>query len=415
MDKKYLNYIKIILCVLAIFYAYRCANNGHDFEVFVYAGGKLIHGQNIYKPPFVQNLQYYYSPLFALLLAPFSSLPIIVPQILWIFLSYFLLYRIWILCAEYFDTSTFTNQQKLVWFIISLLLSIRFILIDIGYVQMTTFLLCATLQSMKWIKDGRYISGAALLALAINIKLLPLAFVFYLLYRSNYKAAFLTVLFYVLYLFIPAIYLGWDKNMSLIHEWFAIINPANKEWTIEAEDGPSSLVALIPVYITKTTGVLTFKRNFLDLSFSQVSLILNVIRLAFVLLTLAFLRTFPFKTIKNQLRVFWEMSYLFIVIPLIYPHQQQYAFVYIIPAFIYLSWYFVLNWGAIRDRLNFLSWIALAIVGFNFTALIGRDIITSYLFEVLLYLRILPIAVIMLIPILWLCRPKLELSKPERI
>jgi len=410
MNKKYFKYFKILFIVLAVFYAFKCAKVGHDFEVFVYAGGKLINGQNIYMQPFVQGLQYYYSPLFALLLAPFSSLPIIIPQILWIFLSYFLLYRIWILSAEYFDVSQFTNKQKFTWIIIASILSIRFILIDIGCVQMTTFLLWATLQSMKFIKQGRYISGAALLAFAINVKLLPLAFVCYLLYRNKIKAAILTCLFYVLFLFIPALYLGWDRNISLIHDWFSIINPLNKEWTIEAEDGPSSLVALIPVYLTKTTGVLSFKRNFLDLNLGQVTLILNLVRLFFVLLTLVFLRTLPFKAINNNIRSFWEMCYLFIIIPLLYPHQQQYAFVYIIPAFIYMSWFLVLNWDDIKQKFNLFTWIILGIICFNFTPLIGRDIITSHFFEVLLYLRILPLAVIALIPILWFCRPKAELK-----
>jgi hypothetical protein len=410
MNKKYTKYLKIALFILAVFYAFKCAKVGHDFEVFVYAGGKLINGQNIYKPPFIQGLQYYYSPLFALLLAPFSSLPIIVPQILWIFLSYFLLYRTCILSTAYFDVSKFTAKQKLSWIIITSALSIRFILIDIGYVQMTIFLLWATLQSMQLIKQGRYISGAALLAFAINIKLLPLAFVCYLFYRNQIKAAVLTCLFYVLLLFIPALYLGWDRNLSLIHDWFSVINPLNKEWTIEAEDGPSSLVALIPVYLTKTTGVLSFKRNFLDLNLSQVTLVLNVVRLFFVLLTLLFLRTLPFKAINNKTRSFWEMSYLFIIIPLIYPHQQQYAFVYIIPAFVYITWFFVLNLDTIKQKFNPLTWIILIIVCFNFTPLIGRDIITSHFFEVLLYLRILPLAVIMLIPVLWYCRPKEELK-----
>jgi len=405
MDKSYLKYIKIVALVLAIFYAYRCAHTGHDFEVFVYAGGKLINGQNIYTPPFIQNLQYYYSPLCALLLSPFASLPIVIPQILWIFCSYYFLYRIWILSTEYFDVSAFTNKQKLLWLFFSLLLTIRFILIDVGFVQMTIFLLWATLQSLKCFKQQQNITGAALLALATNIKLLPLAFVFYLIYRSQFKAAIFTCLFYVLYLFIPAIYLGWDRNMSLMHDWFTLINPVNKEWTIEAEDGPNSLVALIPVYIIKTTGVLTFKRNFLDLSFSQVSMILNIVRLFFVLLTLVFLSSKPFKNITNNVKKFWEVSYLFIVIPLIYPHQQQYAFVYISPAFIYLTWYLIKNWAAIKLKLNFLHWFLLAIIGFNFTPIIGRDVITSYFFEVLLYLRILPIAAIALIPVLWLCKP----------
>ena len=140
----------------------------------------------------------------------------------------------------------------------------------------------------------------------------------------------------------------------LLHDWFAVINPANKEWLVEAEDGPSSLVALIPVYLTNTVGKLSFKRNFADLPFEQVSLILNVVRFMFVMLTLAFLGTLPFKTIKGNTRQFWEMCYLFLAIPLLYPHQQQYAFLYISPALIYIAWYFVVNWDAIKPKMNFL-------------------------------------------------------------
>ena len=180
MNNAYPKYIKVLVCILAIYYAFKCAHEGHDFQVFVYAGGKLIHGQNIYYPPFVQNLQYYYSPLFALLLSPFSNLPIIIPQVIWILISYVLLYRIWILSTAYFDTSALTAKQKILWLLITVFLSIRFILVDIGYVQMTIFLLWATLESMQLISNGKWIWGAALLALAINIKLLPLAFVVYL-------------------------------------------------------------------------------------------------------------------------------------------------------------------------------------------------------------------------------------------
>ncbi|WP_183557114.1 glycosyltransferase family 87 protein [Mucilaginibacter sp. SP1R1] len=406
-------YVKVALFIIAVLYAVKCSKNGHDFEVFVDAGGKIIHGQNIFKPPFAQNLQYYYSPLFALLLAPFSALPIMIPQLLWIGFSYFLLYRIWILCVQYFDTSAFSKKQMQLWLLIAALLALRFILVDIGYVQMTTFLLWATLESMQLIKRGKYITGAALLALAINIKLLPLAFVLYLFYRNYTKAALLTCVFYVVYLFIPALYLGWQQNASLLKDWFSIINPANKEWNIESDDGPSSLVALIPVYLTDTTGILSFKRNFVNLKFEQVSLILNLVRLAFVLLTLAFLRTLPFKSIKSNIRQFWEMCYLFIAIPLIYPHQQQYAFVYLIPAFVYISWYFIVNWEMVKAKLNYFTWALLIIIGFNFTPLIGRDVISSQVCEVLLYLRILPMAVIMLIGVLWFCRPRKELAIAE--
>ncbi|OOQ60791.1 glycosyltransferase 87 family protein [Mucilaginibacter pedocola] len=406
-------YFKVFLIIAGIFYAYTSARNAHDFEVFVDAGGKIIQGKNIYAPPFAQGLQYYYSPLFALLLAPLSGLPIIISQLLWLTVSYFLLYRIWQLVAVYFDVTQFSKKQLQLWFIISLLLSIRFILVDVGYVQMTIFMLWATLESIQLINRGRNIPGAALLALAINIKLLPLAFVFYLVYRNKLKAASFTCVFYLIYLFIPALYLGWQRNLDLVHNWFTLLNPGNKEWTVEAEDGPSSLVALIPVYLMATTGVLSFKRNFLNLPFQQVSLILNIVRLCVVLLTLAFLRTWPFKAVKSTLRQFWEMSYIFIAVPLLYPHQQQYAFVYIIPAFVYLSYYFIKNWEVVKQKMSIPLWIILFIIGVNFSPIIGRDVISSHAFEVLLYLRILPIAVLMLIPILWICRPKDELAADQ--
>ncbi|MEJ7558320.1 MAG: glycosyltransferase family 87 protein [Pedobacter sp.] len=396
---------KIGVFLIASIYAFNCAKNGHDFEVFLDAGHKIINGLNIYRPPFAQNLNYYYSPLFALLLAPFSSLPIIVPQIIWIFFSYFLMYRIWVLSTDYFAISTLTEKQKQWWLFLVVLFTLRFILFDMRCVQMTTFLLWATLQSMHWFRNGKNFSGAALLALAINIKLLPLAFLFYLFYRKKIKAGLLTCLLYGIYLYLPALFLGWEKNASLLKEWFSVINPVNKEWTIEAEDGPSSLVALIPVYLTDTVGILPYKRNFINLPIEQATLILNVVRAFFVLLTLLFLRSLPFKSISNRLRQYWEMSYIFIAVPLIYPHQQLYAFLYIAPAFVYLSWFFVTNWTSIKLRMTIPMWIMLVIVGVIFTPIIGRDVIGSMPYQLLLYYRILPIATVLLIPVLWICRP----------
>lgn len=409
-------YRKIFLVLIAIgllYFARNSANLGHDFQVFVYAGGKLLNGHDIYKPPFIQNLQYYNSPLFALLLSPFANLPVIVPQILWIFLSYLLLYRIWILSVAYFEPENqnnlleLTEKQKWIWLSISLTLSVRFIIFDLGFVQLTTFLLWCTLQSLKFFKEGKNFAGAALLALAINIKLLPLPFLLYLLYRKNLKAVLFTCIFFIIYLFLPALYLGWDKNMQLMHEWFAIINPANKEWNIEAEDGPSSLVALIPVYLTNTAGVLSFKRNFVNFDIQAVTQILNIVRVFFVLLTVVFLRSLPFTPIqKDSIRQYWEMCYVFLMVPLLYPHQQVYAYVYIIPVFIYLSWYFVTNWDSIKQKINIIGWILIGIIMFNFTPLVNKSLLTKNVYEILLYLRILTIAAIGLIPLLWFCRPR---------
>ena len=48
------------------------ALDGGDFDVYLDAAIKLNNGDNIYAPPFIKGLQYFYSPLFALVLIPFS-------------------------------------------------------------------------------------------------------------------------------------------------------------------------------------------------------------------------------------------------------------------------------------------------------------------------------------------------------
>ena len=409
ISKNFNKALYFLAAAVCIFIAFNASKRGHDFEVFVNAGAKIISGQNIYKPPFAQNLPYYYSPFFALLLSPFSKLPISIVQFCWLMAGYFFLYRIWILCRTYFEPLSLNSKQKKIWLAVSIFLGFRFILKDIDCVQMSVFLLWATLQSMAWFNGGKNVRGAALLSFAINVKLLPVAFVAYLIYRKKFFAAFLCILFYLLFLLIPALYLGWENNIALHADWFHVINPANAEWTIEAEDGPSSLVAMIPVYITDTIGVLSFKRNFVNLPFATVAIILNAVRLIFVWLTLLFLRSMPFTKSKSKLQQFWEISYLFIAVPLIFPHQQPYAFVYIIPAFVYLSWYFITHWPRLKQKIKWAGWILLTLLAFNFSPLIGRGMIGSHFFEVLLYLRVLTFAVIGLAIVLFICTPHQEI------
>jgi len=104
------------------------------------------------------------------------------------------------------------------------------------------------------------------------------------------------------------------------------------------------------------------------------------------------------------------MCYMFLIVPLIYPHQQVYAYVYITPVFIYLVWYFITHWDLAKQKFGTAGWVVIGIIALNFSPLINKSLITKNYYEVLLYLRVLPITAIALIPLLWLCRPKDSLS-----
>lgn len=384
------------------------ALGGVDFDVFLHAGEKISNHQNIYQPPFIRNLQYFYSPLFALILSPFSSLPYWISECVWLILSCYWIYRSWILCTRYFTISILSSKNYTIWIWLSVLFSLRFILDNFTQVQMSIFLLWATLESLYLFKKRKIFIGSALLALAINIKILPIVFIPYLFYRKKIKEGFLVLGFLILYLYLPTILIGYQYNNFLLNEWWKIINPTNAEHIIEATNGPHSLDAMLSVFITHTNNEMGFKRNILNLSFNEVNLIITIVRLFFIVLMLWLLKSWPFKIVSNTIKEFWEISYLFLITPLIFPHMQIYNFIYVCPMIMYLLYFFIVQKQR-NINISF-SIIYFGIISIMFTPIIGRDVIGAYLFHLLQYYRVLTFATILLIPIALIANPG-KLSK----
>jgi hypothetical protein len=394
--------IQYFLLLIVIAYCVLCAVKGGDFDVFLDAAQKLASQQNIYRPPFTKGLQYYYSPFFALLLIPFSYFPFVIPEFAWLLLSSLLLYRIWVLTSRYFNLTVLSQKQLKWWIFLVLFLAIRFLLYNYSMIQMTIFLLWATLESLALFEKKRFITGGLLLGFACTTKLLPILFLPYLLYRGYVKGFLSTVLSFVLLLFIPALFIGNQFNNFLLQEWWLVINPTNKENSLESDLGTHSLVSLIPVYLTETHNKIDLKRNFVDLTTTQAVLITNVIQLIFVLATLFFLRSLPLKRNTNKLQTIWECAYLFLLTPLLFPHQQKYAFLYILPAIIYLLYYLLIIFK-IGGKNRFILLTVFSLNGLIFTPFISSDLLGRYAYDVLQHFRILSISTIGLCILLAIC------------
>ena len=394
--------IQYFLLSVVIAYCLLCAVKGGDFDVFLDAAQKMAAHQNIYRPPFIKGLQYYYSPFFALLLIPFSYLPFVIPEFAWLLLSTFLLYRTWVLTSRYFTLTVLSQKQFNWWIFLTLFLAIRFLLYNYSMIQMTIFLMWATLESLALFEKRQFIPGGLLLGFACTTKLLPILFLPYLLYRGYVKGFLSTVFFFGLFLFIPALFIGNQSNTFLLQEWWVVINPANKENSLESDLGTHSLVSLIPVYLTETHNKIDLKRNFIDLTPTQAVLITNIIRLVFVLATLFFLRSLPFKRNTEKLQTIWECAYLFLITPLLFPHQQKYAFLYILPAIIYLFYYLLIIFK-VRGKNRFILLTVFSLNALIFTPFISSDLLGRYAYDVLQHFRVLSISTIGLCVLLAVC------------
>ncbi|NJN35618.1 MAG: hypothetical protein HC817_16505 [Saprospiraceae bacterium] len=109
--------------------------------------------------------------------------------------------------------------------------------------------------------------------------------------------------------------------------------------------------------------------------------------------------------ISDKKRLFWEFSYLMLVVPLIFPHQQKYAFVMILPA---VAWvlHFIFSENLEKKRKNTL--IALLIGVWFLTTFTTDGIIGKHFFQISQYYKLITWGTMLLIIPLSMTRPKLD-------
>ncbi len=405
-------YVLVVGCILALIYLILIALGNGDFKVFLEASKLIAAGKNPYHLwIFISegNYAYYFnSPLWAIILIPFSLLPSFIPNFIWLSANAFFLYRIWILLIKYFDFGSLSKKQVNWILLLSFILIARFILYNFEMIQMTIFLLYGALESLFLFRSKKYLSGGALLALIINIKILPIVLIPYLIYRKQWLASLSTFGFSILFVLLPGIILGWSANLFLLSEWWAVINPINTEHLLESDLGLHSLTALLPSLLTQTNGVLAYPRNIFNFDFKTTVCILNIVRAGLIIFTLYFLKWPPFRSAKSLFNEVYELSYIFLLIPLIFPHQQKYAFLLAFPAIVYICYFVVVNFNSPTRIINskkYYGIIILLVISFSLMTLSTDGLIGRTLNEITQHYKTITYGAIILIIILIICPP----------
>lgn len=382
-SSKAIKYFSYLLLLLSAFYLIKLSFKLGDFKVFLEASEMVSQGVSPYnKWIFVSEgnyFEYFYSPLWATILIPFTHLPHYIPNLIWLFANAFFLYRVWKLLLNYIDKDSLTSKQLSWILVLGIVVSIRCILYNFELIQITIFLLWGVLESLRMMEHkNKLLIGSLILALVINIKIMPVVLIPYLIYRGYFKAVIFTLLFTLLFLFLPALVIGIDFNSFLLSEWWQAINPTNAKHLIETEMGPHSLTALVPTLFTETQGELFYQRNIFSLGINESNMILNGIRLVLISFTIYFLKWPPFKSHESKSHQLIEISYLLLLIPLIFPHQQKYAFSLLIPAQFVLIYFLVKYYKNQRNfKFNFiLITFILSFILMTLTTdgLIGREL-----------------------------------------
>lgn len=377
--KNRLLYIALGLIILLII-LYEAQGKG-DFNIFVSASRDLLSGKNIYEIKYNQWYHYYYDVVFALILVPFSYLPLYLVKILWLILNVFFVFRIWKIITGWLPISDLNNKIKTVFVLLSFLFIFRFLRDNFHLSQVTIFILYLTLEGLSMIDKDKKLQGSGLIALGINIKLLPLVIIPYLIYRNDWKSVFYIISGIIVLLFLPVMVLGFDYNWFLLTERWKLLNPSNQTHILDtSERSFHSLTTFLATLLVKNSGdsyALGLKRNIANISIENLNLVINIVRGAFVLFSLYFLRTKPFISRISKVQKLYEISYVCLIIPLIFPHQQHYAFFFIFPATTYLVYYML--WIYFSPNINENKYHKCRKIGFVTTMVISYFLTNSHL------------------------------------
>ncbi len=369
-------YWKWLIILLSAAYCVFEVNGRGDFYIFLSAANDLNLQENIFDKKYVDGYHYYYSVLFALILKPFVALPFFWVKFVWLFLNALLFFNLLQMLYKSAFANQLSNRQKNIFLFLVFIVSLRFFINNIHHSQITILILWCCIKGLILISDNKPIPGALILALGINIKLLPIVFVPYLIYRGYFKAALLTALFYIVFMFFPSLIIGHQYNMALLSTWGALINPTNQIHVLDVDErsfhGLSTLLATLFIKDVPDVYALKISRNIADVSIESLSKIILVTRLILIAFTLYFLRLKFFTKAKTVFLQCVETSYILLLIPLIFPHQQHYAFLFAIPAFTTIMYFLIANGITYKHRKATIALMIFIALCFNLKLLLGE-------------------------------------------
>jgi hypothetical protein len=403
-----------ILLVLAILYCCIEAMGDGDLYIYLCAAGKLKEGADIYTIKYInEQYQYYYSVLFAWCLSPFYSFPYYGVKLVWLLINLAVFIHLLYLLANAALLKAFTDKQKRWFLILAGIFCARFFHENMHASQITFIILWSAVYGLKLIFEGKELKGGALLALGINLKVLPILFVPYLIYRGYWKSTVWIALALLATLALPSLLIGSDYNLLLLKSWWQHLNPTNTQHVLDTDErsfhGLSTLLATLLVKVVPDPLALKMQRNVLDISYEHLALVLLSVRLLLLSFTLYFVRSWPFQKPKSMWQQCCEVSYLLMLIPLLFPHQQHYAFIFTCPAFFLVLYQVMMQWAQFskNKKITLVCFISFIYLTANLKILLGEF---NRYYE---HYKILTYGALLLIPLLaWSHKEVLKMKSP---
>ena len=330
--------IKILIWVFAALLAWpflRSLSTNNDLNIFFGAAERLTRLENPYTQPYNAQgwaLYYYYSPLFASLLTPFTLLPkfvvtedipfgLFVLKLFWNSLNLFFVYQ---LIQFVYRTFQPPQNKKGFWFwLVFALITYRWIFLNILYGQMTILIVWGVIRAFEGRIENAF-KRLAGLSFGVTLKILPIFMVGQLFLMKNWRAFSVAVLLCILMVLLPYVYLPFNYHNEILRGWLANINPFSKNHIVElGEGGFIDMGALITKYLTGLNVEGEARIDWFSMGERGVFVTTQIFRL--LVLGSCWYWLVRFKNGRIQHANLWVMAIFLASIPLAFPHQRDYS------------------------------------------------------------------------------------------
>ena len=332
-----------------------------DFRVYYKAGQDILKGKNIYTRESEEITPFKYSPFFALAFVPLSLLPIKASAAVFFTFNFILTCLFFNLSFHLAESSmsafSLSHRVRLLIFGLTILCSLRYILLVWDSGQVSILMCTMVLIALHFLSKDKVAWAGAFLASSILIKYTSAIFVPYLFIQRRFKLVFWIILSVGLFLLLPALVVGLQKNVLYLSSWIPSIISTSFDKLSFIDSKNQSIYSMLLRFLSQTQ----FNVQVLPLSFGQVLLLGKLVALLMFLVALIPGRSKPRDAAVNSALLMACMS-------LFNPNGWMLNFVSLVPAYMLLIHATVVNKG--KDKYILLSLIA----AFILTNITSKDL-----------------------------------------
>lgn len=376
-----LKLLKIFLGLIIIAVVFISANkqiksqpSRGDIDIYLHASSLFLRSENVYETPNRNGSDYYvYPPLLAILLMPFLLIPIEAVIFIWCVFNVGLIYLLLRMLYEAITGESFSalpEKSRLILIFVPVLLDVRFILHHLDYGQANILSYTIAVFGLWLISRNKAFSGGAAIGVSMVTKLLTLPFGIWFMAKRNFRAVLGIVSGVIAGLFLPALVLGWQRNLFYLEYWLQtiILNDARRSqhWALGIN---FSLQAQLTRFFSDVPAFdfhgQTYNLTIFALSPEAIKLLGLFVMLSVVVAISIY--AWKFRKHSSIISQWGGVALTFCMIPLFSPVALKHHFVSLLPAYFYVV--YLWHCRRLRDR----AFIALLIASFSLTTLTSEN------------------------------------------